>query len=131
MRVAIDLVKAGDAQAIVSAGNTGALMAISKFVLKMLPGIDRPAIIGELPSFNGSLHMLDLGANTLCSAEQLFQFGNRFFASRQMTQDHKPSFVAYGFQEIRSVTRVLHHVLNLFIGHVFRDGREVHAAVLV
>ena len=74
MRVAVDLVKNGDAQAAVSAGNTGALMAISKFVLKTLPGIDRPAIIGELPSFDGSLHMLDLGANTLCSADQLFQF---------------------------------------------------------
>ena len=74
MRVAIDLVKSGDAQACVSAGNTGALMATSKFVLKMLPGIDRPAIIAELPSFSGSLHMLDLGANTQCSPDQLFQF---------------------------------------------------------
>ena len=74
MRIAINLVKDGDAEACVSAGNTGALMATSKFVLKMLPGIDRPAIIGELPSTGSSLHMLDLGANTLCSAEQLFQF---------------------------------------------------------
>ncbi|MCH8060156.1 MAG: phosphate acyltransferase PlsX [Proteobacteria bacterium] len=74
MRVAIDLVKSGDAQACVSAGNTGALMATAKFVLKMLPGIDRPAIIVELPAIGGSLHMLDLGANTLCSAEHLFQF---------------------------------------------------------
>ena len=72
MRVAIDLVKSDDAQAAVSAGNTGALMATSKFVLKTLPGIDRPAI--ELPSFDGSLHMLDLGANTVCSPDQLFQF---------------------------------------------------------
>jgi glycerol-3-phosphate acyltransferase PlsX len=74
MRVAVDLVKSGDAHACVSAGNTGALMGIAKFVLKMLPGIDRPAIIAELPSLGGSLHMLDLGANTSCSAEQLFQF---------------------------------------------------------
>ena len=74
MRVAIDLVKAGEAQACVSAGNTGALMATAKFVLKMLPGIDRPAIIAELPSLHGSFHMLDLGANAQCSAEQLFQF---------------------------------------------------------
>jgi glycerol-3-phosphate acyltransferase PlsX len=74
MRVAIDLVKSGDAEACVSAGNTGALMATSKFVLKMLPGIDRPAIIAELPSTGGTLHMLDLGANTVCSAEHLFQF---------------------------------------------------------
>ena len=74
MRVAIDLVKSGEAQACVSAGNTGALMATAKFVLKMLPGIDRPAIITELPSKGGSLHMLDLGANTICTAEHLFQF---------------------------------------------------------
>jgi len=74
MRVAINLVKEGAAEACVSAGNTGALMATSKFVLKMLPGIDRPAIIAELPSMSGTLHMLDLGANTLCTAEHLFQF---------------------------------------------------------
>ncbi len=74
MRVAINLVKEGHAQACVSAGNTGALMAIAKFVLKMLPGIDRPAIIAELPAIGGSVHMLDLGANTVRDAEQLFQF---------------------------------------------------------
>ncbi len=74
MRVAINLVKDGNAEACVSAGNTGALMATAKFVLKMLPGIDRPAIITELPAIGGTLHMLDLGANTQCSAEHLFQF---------------------------------------------------------
>ena len=74
MRVAINLVKSGEAQACVSAGNTGALMATAKFVLKMLPGIDRPAIIAELPSRGGSLHMLDLGANTQATAEHLFQY---------------------------------------------------------
>lgn len=74
MRVAINLVKEGEAQACVSAGNTGALMATSKFVLKMLPGIDRPAIIAELPAIGGSVHMLDLGANTVSDAAQLFQF---------------------------------------------------------
>jgi glycerol-3-phosphate acyltransferase PlsX len=74
MRVALDLVKSGKAGACVSAGNTGALMATAKYVLKMLPGIDRPAIIAELPAIGGTLHMLDLGANTLCSAEHLFQF---------------------------------------------------------
>ena len=74
MRVAISLVKEGGAEACVSAGNTGALMATAKFVLKMLPGIDRPAIITELPAKGGSLHMLDLGANTQCTAEHLFQF---------------------------------------------------------
>jgi len=74
MRVAIDLVKSGAAAACVSAGNTGALMATAKYVLKMLPGIDRPAIITELPAIGGTLHMLDLGANTSCTAEHLFQF---------------------------------------------------------
>jgi len=74
MRVAIDLVKSGAADACVSAGNTGALMATAKFVLKMLPGIDRPAIIAELPAIGGSLHMLDLGANTQGSADHLFQY---------------------------------------------------------
>ena len=74
MRVAIDLVKSGEAQACVSAGNTGALMATAKFVLKMLPGIDRPAIIAELPSTVGTMHMLDIGANTVCTADHLFQF---------------------------------------------------------
>jgi len=74
MRVAINLVKDGKAQACVSAGNTGALMGTAKFVLKMLPGIDRPAIITELPAKGGTLHMLDLGANTSCTADHLFQF---------------------------------------------------------
>jgi glycerol-3-phosphate acyltransferase PlsX len=74
MRVAINLVKEGKAAACVSAGNTGALMGTAKYVLKMLPGIDRPAIITELPAKGGTLHMLDLGANTLCTAEHLFQF---------------------------------------------------------
>ena len=74
MRVAIDLVREELAEACVSAGNTGALMATAKFVLRMLPGIDRPAIIAELPAIGGTVHMLDLGANTVSSAKQLFQF---------------------------------------------------------
>jgi glycerol-3-phosphate acyltransferase PlsX len=75
MRVAIDLVKAGTAQACVSAGNTGALMAIAHFVLKSLPGVDRPAIMSAIPAIAGHTHMLDLGANAACTAEQLCQFG--------------------------------------------------------
>jgi glycerol-3-phosphate acyltransferase PlsX len=66
MRVAINLVKAETAQACVSAGNTGALMAISRFVLKTLPGIDRPAIAGQLPTRQGVVTVLDLGANVNC-----------------------------------------------------------------
>jgi len=75
MRVAIDLVKAGKAQAAVSAGNTGALMAISRFVLKTLEGIDRPAIATILPTRKGQVYVLDLGANVDCSPEHLLQFG--------------------------------------------------------
>src|SRR5450631_3850825 len=74
MRVAVNLVKDGDAQACVSAGNTGALMAISRFVLKTLPGIDRPAIASQLPTRKGVTTALDLGANVNCTAEQLVQF---------------------------------------------------------
>ena len=74
MRVAIDLVKRGEAQACISAGNTGALMATARFVLSTLPGIDRPAIISALPTMRGSTHVLDLGANVDCTAEHLLQF---------------------------------------------------------
>ena len=76
MRVAVNLVKEGSAHAAVSAGNTGALMAISRFVLKTLAGIDRPAIATVLPNQKGSYtYVLDLGANVDCTAEQLMQFG--------------------------------------------------------
>jgi len=75
MRVAINLVKEGEADACISAGNTGALMAISRFVLKMLPGIDRPAICAVLPTVKGHVHVLDMGANVDCSPEHLLQFG--------------------------------------------------------
>jgi glycerol-3-phosphate acyltransferase PlsX len=74
MRVGINLVKNGDADACVSAGNTGALMATARFVLKMLPDIERPAICSMLPSMKGHTTMLDLGANVDCSAEHLLQF---------------------------------------------------------
>lgn len=75
MRVAIDLVDQEEAAACVSAGNTGALMAISRFVLKMLPGIDRPAIATILPTLKGHTYILDLGANVNCTPEHLLQFG--------------------------------------------------------
>ena len=74
MRVAINMVKEGRAKAVVSAGNTGALMATAKFVLKTLPGIERPAICTTIPSYGGHTHMLDLGANVDSTGEQLFQF---------------------------------------------------------
>lgn len=74
MRVAIDLVKNGDANACVSAGNTGALMATARFVLKTLPGVDRPAIIAALPTRNGHTHVLDLGASVDATPRHLFEF---------------------------------------------------------
>lgn len=74
MRVAINLVKEGVADACVSAGNTGALMATSRFVLKTLPGIDRPAIMAMVPTKRDRTYMLDLGANSDCTSEHLFQF---------------------------------------------------------
>jgi glycerol-3-phosphate acyltransferase PlsX len=81
MRLAIDAVANGSADCVVSAGNTGALMAMAKFVLKTLPGIDRPAIAGLFPTRRGESVMLDLGANVECDAENLVQFavmGNAF-----------------------------------------------------
>ena len=75
IRVAINLVKEGQAQAAVSAGNTGALMATARFVLKTIPGIDRPAIAKLLPTMKGESCVLDLGANVDCTPEQLLQFG--------------------------------------------------------
>jgi len=74
MRIALDLVRQGRAQACVSAGNTGALMALSRHILKTLPGIDRPAMVRAVPTSRGSCHLLDLGANVDCSAEHLYQF---------------------------------------------------------
>jgi phosphate acyltransferase len=75
MRKALDLVKSHEATACVSAGNTGALMAMAHFVLKMLPGVERPAIVSLIPSRGGHTYMLDLGANASCTPEQLCQFG--------------------------------------------------------
>ena len=75
MRVAINLVKEGRADACISAGNTGALMATARFVLKTLPGISRPAIITAIPTMHGHVHLLDLGANVDSPAEVLQQFG--------------------------------------------------------
>jgi glycerol-3-phosphate acyltransferase PlsX len=74
LRVALELVKNGEADACVSSGNTGALMATARYVLKMLPGIDRPAIISAVPGLDGPTYMLDLGANVGCTAQHLLQF---------------------------------------------------------
>lgn len=90
MRVAINLVKSGEADACLSAGNTGALMATSRFVLKTLPGIDRPAIVAALPSLRGHVHVLDLGANVDSPPELLLQFA---FMGSVLVKcvEHKPN----------------------------------------
>ncbi len=75
LRVAINLVHQGKADCCVSAGNTGALMATARFVLKMMPGIERPAIATTMPSIRGPVYVLDLGANVDCAPEHLLQFG--------------------------------------------------------
>ncbi len=74
LRVALELVKSGEADACVSSGNTGALMATARYVLKMLPGIDRPAIISAVPGLKGPTYMLDLGANVGATSQHLLQF---------------------------------------------------------
>ena len=90
MRVSIDLVKTGEALACVISGNTGALMATARYVLKTIPGIDRPAIASYLPTRTGQVCMLDLGANTDCSAEHLLQFA--LMGSTLVTAlEHKPN----------------------------------------
>ena len=104
MRVAINLVKDGAAAACVSAGNTGALMATAKFVLKMLPGIDRPAIVAEIPTLHGSLHMLDLGANTYATSEQLFQYavmGSIIAADINRIENPRVALLNIGAEDIK------------------------------
>ncbi len=76
MRVALNLVREGEVKACVSAGNTGALTATARYVVKTLPGIERPAIITAIPARQGHTHMLDLGANVDCTAEHLAQFAS-------------------------------------------------------
>lgn len=131
MRVAIDLVKNGEADACVSAGNTGALMAISRFVLKMLPGIDRPAICAILPTATGHTHVLDLGANVDCSPEHLLQFGI-MGASLVSAIEHKDrptvGILNIGAEEIkgndvvkRAAELLKESGLN-FVGNVEGDG---------
>lgn len=95
MRVGVNLIKNGEAQACVSAGNTGALIATSRFVLKTLPGIDRPALAVILPTIKGHTYMLDLGANVDCSPEQLLQFGIMGSALVSSVEKKKNPVLAY------------------------------------
>jgi glycerol-3-phosphate acyltransferase PlsX len=111
MRLAINLVKEGQASACVSAGNTGALMAIARFVLKTLPGIDRPAIISEMPTAKGKTRVIDLGANVDSCAEHLFQFAVMGSALIQAV-DQQPSprigVLNIGVEEIKGNDQVKH-----------------------
>jgi len=109
MRVAINLVHEGVADACVSSGNTGALMATSRFVLKTLSGIDRPAIISALPSIEGHTHVLDLGANVDCSSEHLFQFavmGSVLASAVDNIERPRVGLLNVGEEEIKGNERV-------------------------
>lgn len=109
MRVAINLVHEGRAHACVSAGNTGALMATARFVLKMIPGIDRPGIISTLPSVYGHTHVLDLGANVDCTAEHLFEFavmGNELVRAVENIENPRIGLLNIGEEEVKGNEQV-------------------------
>ncbi len=131
MRVAINLVKEGQAQACVSAGNTGALMATARFVLKMLPGVNRPAICTTLPTLRGHVHVLDLGANVDSSAEHLFEFavmGSELAAAIDGNPAPSIGLLNIGEEEIKGNEQVKQAALLLqnsklnYIGYVEGDG---------
>jgi len=133
MRVAIDLVKQGEADACVSAGNTGALMATARFVLKTLPYVSRPAITTTIPSLNGQTYMLDLGANVDCNAEHLFQFavmGSELVSSVEGVPSPKVGLLNIGQEEIKGNEQVkqAHELLAAsslnFIGYV--EGDDIY-----
>ena len=133
MRVALNLVKEGVADACVSAGNTGALMATSRFVLKMLPHVDRPAIVTALPAVNGHTHMLDLGANVDCSADHLFQFAvmsSELVASVENKTSPTVGLLNIGQEEIKGNDQVkrAHDLLSKsslnYVGYV--EGDDIY-----
>ncbi|MDH5394148.1 MAG: phosphate acyltransferase PlsX [Gammaproteobacteria bacterium] len=134
MRVAINLVHDKKADAIVSAGNTGALMATAKFVLKTLKGIDRPAIVSTLPSVNGHTYMLDLGANVDCTAQHLMQFAVMGSVLAE-AMDNKPapkvgllnvgSEALKGNAQVKEADQVLSTVEEInYIGYV--EGDDIY-----
>jgi glycerol-3-phosphate acyltransferase PlsX len=133
MRVAINLVKEGTADACVSAGNTGALMATARFVLKTIRGVDRPAIMTALPSMTGETWMLDLGANVDCSADHLLQFaymGSELVLSIKGVDRPKVGLLNIGEEEIKGNEQVkkAHELLSKsslnYIGYV--EGDDVY-----
>lgn len=128
MRVALNLVKEGQAQACVSAGNTGALMATARYVLKTLPGIDRPAIISKVPTLKGKTWVIDLGANVDSCAEHLFQFavmGSALIQAIQNKSNPSIALLNIGVEEIKGndqVKRTAHMLaecsLMNYVGYV-------------
>jgi glycerol-3-phosphate acyltransferase PlsX len=131
MRVAINLVKEGKAHACVSAGNTGALMATARFVLKTLPGIDRPAICTILPTVTGHTHVLDLGANIDSTAEHLFEFAVMgSVLAGAVDNNAKPSVGLLnigeeeikGNEQVKQAARLLSESDLNYIGFVEGDG---------
>jgi glycerol-3-phosphate acyltransferase PlsX len=137
MRVAIDLVKEGSAHACVSAGNTGALMATARFVLKTLPGIDRPAICFALPTIKGHTHMLDLGANLDADAETLFQFAVMGAALTSAVENMNRPMVGLlnigaeeikGHEQIKEAGRLLAASELNYVG--FIEGDDIYAGTV-
>ncbi|UCE76285.1 MAG: phosphate acyltransferase PlsX [Gammaproteobacteria bacterium] len=133
MRVALNLVKEGRAQACVSAGNTGALMATARYVLKTLPGIDRPAICTSLPTMSGHTWMLDLGANVDSSPEHLFQFGLMgSVLAKAVDSNHNPrvGLLNIGEEEIKGNETVKEAATLLASGSMnyigFVEGNDVY-----
>ncbi len=131
MRVALELVASGQAQACVSAGNTGALMALSRFVLKTLPGIDRPAMIAAIPTRAGYCQLLDLGANVDCSAETLYQFAVMGSVMAETLGIVRPKVALLnvgtedikGNQQVKRAASLLQAAPGLnYIGYVEGDG---------
>ena len=111
MRLSIEAVKQNKANACVSAGNTGALMALSKIILKMLQGIDRPAICGSFPTKDGLTHMLDLGANVQCNSNHLHQFaimGSALVQSLEISNSPKIGLLNVGSEEFKGNDTIKH-----------------------
>ncbi|EJT82879.1 phosphate acyltransferase [Pseudomonas putida S11] len=131
MRIALELVRDSKAQACVSAGNTGALMALSRFVLKTLPGIDRPAMVAAIPTQTGYCQLLDLGANVDCSAENLYQFAVMGSVAAQALGVQRPRVALLnigtedikGNQQVKLAASLLQNARGLnYIGFVEGDG---------
>ena len=131
MRVMLELVRGGRAKACVSAGNTGALMALSLYVLKPLPGIDRPAMVTAVPTARGVCHLLDLGANVDCSAEQLYQFAVMGSVAAEAQGVVRPRVALLnvgtenikGNQQVKLAASLLQQAQGLnYIGFVEGDG---------